>query len=114
MKKRRKRKTTSAGSPLSIPIGTSRDGAATYTHEYRLRPPKSGLTKEEKEHLQERFDELMAEKRATYRKKVAQEEMTESEATDALMHETLTRLASEFGIGYCRIMKRHGFESGAF
>jgi hypothetical protein len=110
----RPKKSISTGSPLSIPISGSLGDPATYTHEYMLRPPKRGLTEEEKQDLQERFDELMAEKRNGFKQKVAREEMTENEAADALMHEVLSQLASEFGIGYCRIVKRHGFESGAF
>ena len=79
-----------------------------------LRPPKRGLSKEVKADLQERFEELMAEKRPGFKEKVAADEMTENEAADALMHEVLSQLASEFSIGYCRIVKRHGFESSAF
>ena len=54
----------------------------------------------------------MAEKRPSYDEQVRVEAMTESEATAALIHEVLTALASESGIGYCRVLKRVGFEPG--
>ena len=109
-KRAAKKTTTSAGSsPLSIPIGTSRDGAI-HTHEYLLGRPKDGMTDEEKERLQARFDELRAEKRPVYDQKVRAKEMSENEAAAALMHEVFTQLAGEFKIGYCRVLRRVGFE----
>ena len=105
----KKSTTTSAGNLLSIPIGASRDGAI-YTHEYRLCRPKDGMTDEEKERLQERFDELRDEKRPVYDAKVRQKMMSENEAAAALMHEVLGQLAGEFRIGYCRVLKRVGLD----
>ena len=100
---------TSAGSHISIPIGVTHNGTHQ-TFEYRLGRPKGDMTDEEKEQIQERFDELRAEKRPVYEEKVRQKMMSESEAAAALMHEVLEQLAGEFRVGYCRVLKRVGFE----
>ena len=99
---------TSAGSNISIPIGVTHNGTHE-TFEYRLGRPRGDMTDEEKEQIQERFDELCDEKRPMYVAKVRGEEMSENEAAAALMHEVLEQLAGEFRVGYCRVLRRVGF-----
>ncbi len=105
----RRMQSTSSGSPLTISMGTSPDGSVSQTYEYRLAEPRSGMTDEEKRRLQDRFDELKAEKIPVYDEKVRQKEMNENEAAAALAHDVLGQLAAEFRLGYCRVLRRVGF-----
>ena len=102
--------TSGGSSHIAIPIGTTENGAVTETYEYRLGKRSSGMSDKEKEQIQERFDELRDAKRPMYDAKVRTKEMSENEAAAALMHEVLEHLAGEFRVGYCRVLKRTGFQ----
>ncbi len=75
-------------------MGSTKDGAAL-SYEYRLAGPRDGMNGEEKQRLQARFEELMAERRAAYAERASDGKMDESEAAAALMHEVLSQSTGE-------------------